>query len=110
MKTLVTTRSESRDSSDSKGALDTAMTCVAQRTCGIVSEGGVTRDAKERTAPLSSYAKDGAYVLIAEPGAGKTTAFETGRQASGYICYSLELSDLWRQAGVEGQNTLSGRA
>ena len=61
------------------------MTYVAPRTCTVVSEGEVTRDAKERTAPLSGYAKDGAYVLIAEPGAGKTTAFETEAASQGGV-------------------------
>ena len=104
--TLVTKRSESQDSSDSKGALDTAVSCVAQSTCGVVSESEVTRDTKERTVPLISYAKDGAYVLTAEPGASKTTAFETGAASQRVH----KLSDLRRQAGVAGQNALSGRA
>ena len=57
--------------------MDTETAYVAPRTCTVVDEGNATRDAKERAAPLSSYAKAAVYVLIAEPGAGKTTAFET---------------------------------
>ena len=57
--------------------MDTATPYVAPRTCTEVREGDATPDAKERAAPLSSYAKAAVYVLIAEPGAGKTTAFET---------------------------------
>ena len=57
--------------------MDTATHYVAPRTCTEVREGDATRDAKERAAPLSSYAKAAVYVLIAEPGDGKTTAFET---------------------------------
>ena len=56
--------------------MDTATTYVAPRTCTEVGEGEATGDAKERTVSLSSYAKAAAYVLIAEPGVGKTTAFE----------------------------------
>ena len=43
---------------------------------------GNTRRAKAR-APLSGLANDAAYVLIAEPGAGKTTAFETEAASQG---------------------------
>ena len=56
--------------------MDTVTTFVAPRTCTVVDEGEATRDSSERASPLSSYAKAGAYVLIAEPGAGKTTAFK----------------------------------
>ena len=57
--------------------MDVAPTYVAPRTCTIVDEGEANRDAKKRAAPLSDYAAAAAYVLIAEPGAGKTTAFRT---------------------------------
>ena len=63
--------------------MDTAMTYVAPRTCTVVNEGEATRDAEKRAAPLSGYANDAAYVLIAEPGAGKTTAFETEAASQG---------------------------
>ena len=49
---------------------------VAPRTCTVVKE----RDAKSNSdaqTPLTRYDNAGAYVLIAEPGAGKTTAFES---------------------------------
>ena len=59
------------------------MTYVAPRTCTEV--GKATRDAKEHTSSLSSYAKAAAYVLIAEPGAGKTTAFETEAATQGGV-------------------------
>ena len=50
--------------------MDTATTYVAPRTCTVVNEGEATRDAKERSEPLSGYSDAAAYVLIAEPGAG----------------------------------------
>ena len=54
-----------------------------------------TRDSSERASPLSSYAKAGVYVLIAEPGAGKTTAFKVEAESQGGdVCYGPELSDL----------------
>ena len=67
--------------------MDTATTYVAPRTCTTVDGGETTRDAKKRTAPLSDYADVAAYVLIAEPGAGKTTAFKTeaASQGGGYV-------------------------
>ena len=57
--------------------MDTAPPYVAPRTCTVVAEGEPPGDSKERTAPLSEYANAATYVLIAEPGAGKTTAFKT---------------------------------
>ena len=69
--------------------MDTAMTYVAPRTCTEVGKGEATRDAKERTASLSIYGKAAAYVLIAEPGAGKTTAFETEAASQGGKCVTV---------------------
>ena len=63
--------------------MDTITTFVAPRTCTVVDEGEATRDSKEGASPLSSYAKAGAYVLIAEPGAGKTTAFKAEAESQG---------------------------
>ena len=65
------------------------MTYVAPRTCTEVGKGEATREAKERTASLSIYAKAAAYVLIAEPGAGKTTAFETEAATQGGKCVTV---------------------
>ena len=78
-----TARSGSRDSSDSSNAMATVTTFVAPRTCAVVEEGETTRDSRERALPLSSYAKTEAYVLIAEPGAGKTTAFKAEAESQG---------------------------
>ena len=49
---------------------------VAPRTCTVVDEGDLRPDRGKQT-PLTEYGDTGAYVLIAEPGAGKTTAFES---------------------------------
>ena len=65
--------------------MDTVTTYFAPRTCTVVTEGEATRDAKERAAPLSGYANAAACVLIAEPGAGKTTAFETEAASQGGV-------------------------
>ena len=60
---------------------------VAPRTCTIVDGGEANRGANSRTAPLSHYADCAAYVLIGEPGAGKTTTFRTeaARQGATYV-------------------------
>ena len=57
--------------------MDIATKYVAPRTCTVVGLGEETRDATGSAAPLSDYANTEAYVLVAEPGAGKTTAFKT---------------------------------
>lgn len=63
--------------------MDKTPTYVAPRTCTIVDEGAAARDAKTDAAPLGHYAGAAAYVLIAEPGAGKTTAFRTEAEGQG---------------------------
>ena len=69
--------------------MDTVMTYVAPRTCTVVNEGEAAGNAKASAAPLSSYAHAAAYVLIAEPGAGKTTAFETEAKSQGGECVTV---------------------
>ena len=68
---------------------------VAPRTCTVVDDGAAKSGVEKVAKSLSKYSEAAAYVLIAEPGAGKTTAFqsEAGRQG-GHICHSPELSDL----------------
>ena len=47
-------------------------TYVAPRTCPVAIEGEATRDERKSAGPLCSYTNAAAYVLIAEPGVGKT--------------------------------------
>ena len=67
--------------------MDAAQTYIAPRTCTVVDEGDSERGAKSTAAPLIEYSSASAYVLIAEPGAGKTTAFKTeaARQSAKYV-------------------------
>ena len=65
--------------------MDTALTYVAPRTCTVVHEGEASPDANVSAAPLSGYANAAAYVLIAEPGGGKTTAFKTEAASQGGV-------------------------
>ena len=69
--------------------MDTPTTYVATRTCTLVDERDRKRDAKKSAAPLSGYADVAAYVLIAEPGAGKTTAFKTEAARQGALCVTV---------------------
>ena len=57
--------------------MDTAARYVAPRTCTVVDDSDPHRGAEKSSRPLGNYADAAAYVLIAEPGAGKTTAFKT---------------------------------
>ena len=65
--------------------MDDAPGYVASRTCTVVDEREPPRDGG-RQAPLTDYADTSAYVLIAEPGAGKTTAFKTEAAKQGRWC------------------------
>ena len=64
--------------------MDDAPEYVALRTGTVVDEDEPPRDG-DRQAPLTDYADTSAYVLIAEPGAGKTTAFKTEAAKQGAV-------------------------
>ena len=57
------------------------MSGVVSRTCAEIPEDGQDRDARSR--PLEEYRDLPAYVLLGDPGSGKTTAFERERGAPG---------------------------
>ena len=61
---------------------------VAPRTCRVVDERDLRPD-RGKQIPLAEYADKTAYVLIAEPGAGKTTAFKSEAARMGAICVSV---------------------
>ena len=69
--------------------MGTATTYVAPRTCTVVGEGEPTRATKKPGKPLTNYADAAAYVLIAEAGAGKSTAFETEAIRQGGSCVTV---------------------
>ena len=64
--------------------MDTPASYVAPRTCTPVDAGAQNQTGDEST-PLTGYAGVAAYVLIAEPGAGKTTAFRTEAAKAGAV-------------------------
>ena len=57
------------------------MSCIVPRTCTEIPADGPGRD--ERSRPLDEYRDVPAYVLLGDPGAGKTTAFEREREELG---------------------------
>ena len=61
---------------------------VAPRTYTVVEETQTRRDGRKNS-PLTDYAHTAAYVLIAEPGAGKTTAFESEAAREGALCVTV---------------------
>ena len=63
--------------------MDTAPRHVAPRTCRVVDESDPNPGAAKSSRPLGKYADAAAYVLIAEPGAGKTTAFKSEAASPG---------------------------
>ena len=65
--------------------MNAATTYVAPRTCTVVDESEPNRGADGSSRPLTNYAAATAYVLIAEPGAGKTTAFKTEAASQGGV-------------------------
>ena len=64
--------------------MDAAAPYVAPRKCTVVGETEGRPDAGTQ-APPSDFADTVAYVLIAEPGAGKTTAFQTEAAKQGAV-------------------------
>ena len=62
------------------------MKYIAARTCTVVNEDKEESRTRKSGLPLDGFAETSAYVLIGEPGAGKTTAFkqEAGAQGGTY--------------------------
>ena len=53
------------------------MTTLVSRTCTEIAEDDGYRNSEKVSRPLESFRSVPAYVLLGDPGAGKTTAFET---------------------------------
>ena len=59
------------------------MSCIVPRTCTETPEDGTGQDGPRRSRRLADYRDTPAYVLLGDPGSGKTTAFEAERNAPG---------------------------
>ena len=57
------------------------MNFTAQRTCKVISESHADESSDAASVPLGDFAPSSGYVLIGEPGAGKTIAFRTEADA-----------------------------
>ena len=58
---------------------------VAPRTCTVVDENEAGRVSETSSTPLENFTSTPAYVLIGEPGAGKTTVFKTEAEKQGDV-------------------------
>ena len=65
------------------------MNFTAHRTCSIVGEGQSEKRSGSASVPLGEFVKAKAYVLIGEPGAGKTTALKAEQEAHGGVYLSV---------------------
>ena len=59
------------------------MTYFAQRTCTVINEENSEDQSQGPSEPLTNFADKSAYVLIGEPGAGKTTVFKYEAKSHG---------------------------
>ena len=65
------------------------MNFTAHRTCKVISESHANKPSDAASVPLGDFAPSSCYVLIGEPGAGKTTAFRTEADAHGGLYVSV---------------------
>ena len=69
------------------------MNLIVPRTCTDVAAAGDDRPREAASSPLASYRDVPAYVLLGDPGAGKTTAFQTECEALGDQAHSITARD-----------------
>ena len=65
------------------------MNFIAPRTCRIVRQSQSAKPSGDVPVPLAEFAQSRAYVLIGEPGTGKTTALKTEEEAHGGVYLSV---------------------
>ncbi len=70
------------------------MTTIISRTCTELPSGDVARGAGPVSAPLSDFRSVSAYVLLGDPGLGKSTAFRTEHEAQRDTAVLLDARDV----------------
>ena len=66
---------------------------IVPRTCTEISAGNEDQHQEKESRPLEAFRDTPAYVLLGDPGAGKTTAFETECEALGEKAYVITARD-----------------
>lgn len=66
------------------------MNFTAHRTCSVVVGHRSREPPRAAPVPLAEFAQENAYVLIGEPGSGKTTALKPEQQAHGGVVVSVQ--------------------
>lgn len=63
------------------------MNIIVPRTCTEITDKAVQQGQASVSRPLEEFRETSAYVLLGDPGSGKTTAFEVESKAtkSGYL-------------------------
>ena len=69
------------------------MTGIVDRTCIEIPLGDEERNREKNPRPLKDFRSEPAYVLLGDPGAGKTTAFESECKAHGQDAYYITARD-----------------
>ena len=82
------------------------MSIIVPRTCVEVSQESQNASLKLAAAPLESFRSKSAYVLLGDPGSGKSTAFEVEAEAAGdngvllsardFITFDVDRHPEWR--------------
>ncbi len=82
------------------------MNTIVPRTCTVIPLGDEKRNQARDSRPLAGFRDTPAYVLLGDPGSGKTTAFETEKEALGdgacmisardFIALDVEMHAEWR--------------
>ncbi len=82
------------------------MNTIVPRTCTVIPLGDEKRNQARDSRPLAGFRDTLAYVLLGDPGSGKTTAFETEKEALGdgacmisardFIALDVEMHAEWR--------------
>ena len=69
------------------------MSIIVSRTCTEISTGNEDHHREKDLRPLDAFRDVSAYVLLGDPGAGKTTAFEAECEALGEDAYPITARD-----------------